>query len=212
MCIFYFFGMEKLLEKINPAIEAATQRKQKGNEALMKSEAVIALHEYTHAMTEIWGAADSLKEYLTTKAITPQEAQRLSQLQKSIDEIRIVLLCNQALASIKLGQFQQAIEFCTTVLSFHSTNQKALFRRGFAKSRCGDLIEAEEDFKRLLAIDPENADALKELRNIKRIRQEPSGGRFCSTSGLSWDSIFKACSGLNRKEKVCEMEMTKIRS
>ena len=204
--------MEKLLEKVNPAIEAATKHKQLGNEALMKSEAVAALHEYTKAMTEIWAAADTLKQYLTTTndAMTSHEAQRLSHLQKSIDEIRIVLLCNQALASIKLGQFHQAIEFCNTVLSFQSTNAKALFRRGFARSRCGDFVEAEDDFERLLVIDPDNADAIKELRNIRRVRQEPS--RICSVSGLSWDSVFKACSGLNRKEKVCEMEMTKIRS
>jgi len=203
--------MEALLtEKINPAVTEATKRKQLGNEALMRTEAVQALYEYTNAMTAVWGAAEALKSYLTTTSLSPAEAQRLSHAQKEIDDLRVVLLCNQALASIKIGNFQQAIDFCNTVLSFQSGNQKALFRRGFARARTGDLVAAEEDFRRVLAIDPDNSEALREIRNIKRTRQEPPS-RFCSTGGFTWDSVFSACSGLNRKQPAAELEMTRIR-
>jgi tetratricopeptide (TPR) repeat protein len=198
------------LLEFNPAVAEATRRKQLGNEALMRTEAVKALHEYTNAMTSIWTAAEALQVYLTSNTISPADAQRLSHTQKDIDDLRVVLLCNQALASIKIGNFQQAIEFCNTVLAFQSGNQKALFRRGFARARTGELVAAEEDYRRILAVDPDNTEALKEIRNLKRIRQEPQA-RYCSQSGFSWDSVLKACAGLNRKEQVVELEMTKIR-
>jgi len=196
--------MQSLLtDKIEPALKAAVRHKELGNEALMRTEAVQALFEYTNAMAEVWKAAEALRGFLTSP-LSPAEAQRLSLKQKEIDDLRVVLLCNQALAAIKLGHFSQSIDFCNTVLAFQAGNQKALFRRGFARVKLGELAAGEEDFRRILAVDPDNSEALREIRGIRRARQEPPP-RVC------WDSWFKACSGF-RKEKSAELELTRLRN
>ena len=71
-------------------------------------------------------------------------------------------------------------------------------------------MAAEDDFKKLLALDPENSEALREIRIIKKTRQEPATQRLCTP--YSWDGLFKSCSGLNRKREESEVELTRLRS
>lgn len=71
-------------------------------------------------------------------------------------ELLNILRLNISQAYLKLNKNSDAIDNCTKVLKEEPDNLKALFRRGVALSKAQDFGKAEEDFKHILKIDPQN--------------------------------------------------------
>ncbi|GMH39680.1 hypothetical protein BSKO_07578 [Bryopsis sp. KO-2023] len=73
---------------------------------------------------------------------------------------------NRAMAFIKLVQFSNAERDCNLALALDSVNAKALLRRGVARKAMNNVAEAKADFEQVLAIEPNNAQARRELRDL----------------------------------------------
>merc|ERR1712037_945704 len=81
---------------------------------------------------------------------------------------RITLYLNIAAAHLRLEHWKEAIEECDKVLKVDGSNFKALFRRAQALSSRGDHEEALYGIKLALAMEPENADALRKLARFEK--------------------------------------------
>lgn len=87
-------------------------------------------------------------------------------------DLRRVCELNKAACMLKLADFTGAIEACTVVLREEQDNVKALFRRGSALLARSDHIEALCDLGRVLELDPANADARKQISEVKVAQRE----------------------------------------
>ena len=63
--------------------------------------------------------------------------------------------------------WQRARTNCTKALELDPKSVKALFRRGKCNAQLGHLEEAKEDLQRVLQLQPENKDAVREMRGLK---------------------------------------------
>lgn len=89
-----------------------------------------------------------------------------------LQELKIPLLLNLSQCKLKQGEFYPVIEHCSTVLSVHPENDKALFRRAKAHVGAWNPAEAQADFEKLLKINPKMEKSisleLKHLEDMKR--------------------------------------------
>jgi len=69
---------------------------------------------------------------------------------------------------VKTGQFRGAIEQTNKALEIDSTNIKALFRKGLAFASLDEWANAEENFNKVLELEPDNKDAKLEIAKMKR--------------------------------------------
>jgi len=97
----------------------------------------------------------------TTTPVTPEEMAQ-------IRELKVAHHCNLAMCHMKHGpKLQKAKENCTKALAIDANNVKARFRRGKCYLQLGELDEAKADLDRVLELEPENKDAVRELRLLK---------------------------------------------
>jgi len=75
---------------------------------------------------------------------------------------------NCAVCMVKTGQFRGAIEQTNKALEIDSTNIKALFRKGLAFASLDEWANAEENFNKVLELEPDNKDAKLEIAKMKR--------------------------------------------
>jgi len=130
------------------AVDAVIEQlKQKGNVAFKEGRYHDAIEHYSAALHK--APAD---------AAAPQLA-----------AVRAVLLSNRAMAHLKRGDFRACEDDCTSCLAADANNVKALLRRGTARAFVGDLAQAYGDFEAVLAIEPQNKDALGELARLRQL-------------------------------------------
>ena len=77
-----------------------------------------------------------------------------------------VYYSNRAMAYLKLGRYTAAEAECDIALQLDVTSVKALLRRGSAQLAQGRLEEARADFQRVLSLEPQNRQALEEVRRL----------------------------------------------
>ena len=63
------------------------------------------------------------------------------------------LLLNRALAANQCGRHTDAVVACTEALTLSPRSVKALFRRGQARARLGDVDDARRDLQRAQQLD-----------------------------------------------------------
>ncbi|XP_034230192.1 AH receptor-interacting protein [Thrips palmi] len=71
-----------------------------------------------------------------------------------LQELKMPLLLNLSQCKLKQGDFYTVIEHCSTVLSVHPDNEKALFRRAKAHMGAWNPSEARSDFEKLVKLNP----------------------------------------------------------
>jgi len=76
---------------------------------------------------------------------------------------------NRAAAYLKLGKNEDAERDCTTVLKLHTSNVKALFRRGQARIALNKVSDAQKDLKEALRLEPANESVKQELENVENL-------------------------------------------
>lgn len=65
-----------------------------------------------------------------------------------INEIEIPVCMNLGLCYLKLGKYHHAINYCSQALDKDDENEKALYRRGVAYMRVGELKRARIDLRK----------------------------------------------------------------
>jgi len=146
-------------------IEKALALKEEGNQRFKEGNyqaAMTAYHQifmYVHGYSSSGGAAG-----MPGKTTTPVTSEEMAQIR----ELKVAHHCNLAMCHMKHGpKYQKAKENCTKALAIDGNNVKALFRRGKCYLQLGELDEAKSDLDRVLALQPENKDAVRELRLLR---------------------------------------------
>jgi len=128
--------------------KAADSIKTIGNEYFKKGDFSVALDKYEKAL-----------RYLTSSS-NPDQATLIS------------LWLNSAMASLKLGQHQKAIDNAKLVLEKDPNNVKALFRRAQAYAATKDYESAKQDLVTAAKIEPSNSDVRKEYERVKKLDED----------------------------------------
>jgi tetratricopeptide (TPR) repeat protein len=92
------------------------------------------------------------------------------------DALVVAVYNNMALCHLKGGQFKKVVDDANRVLALDKDNSKALFRRGSAQLRNGNLDAAERDLERANAVAPDRAtaDALAQLKVARAAQDKKS--------------------------------------
>lgn len=94
--------------------------------------------------------------------------------QDKMSQYELLLELNMAACCLKLEENLKALDHCKIVLNLDPKNTKALYRLGQANRAMGHLDEAKTQFHQVLELDAKNADARKQLQEIKAIEEEQS--------------------------------------
>lgn len=146
-------------------IAKALELKEQGNEAFKQGDyrkAMGAYHEifmYVHGFSE--GAASS--NVMPGGTTVPVSAEQMTQIR----ELKIAHHSNLAICLLKVGNVEKARDNCTKALAIDPSNIKCLFRRGKCYSHLGALDEAKTDLDQVLAQQPDNRDALREMQTLR---------------------------------------------
>ncbi|CAH8475659.1 unnamed protein product [Schistosoma turkestanicum] len=119
--------------------------------------------------------------------------------QKELSAVTVAVQLNLALTYLKLCKSDKCIEFCKKVLDVFSDNEKALFRIGQAHLLRKDHEEAAIYFKKIVARNPNNAAAVKQLHMCEEeIKKAKDMER------RKFRSVFERCkdTGLNDTQKL----------
>lgn len=144
----YIEDSEKVLndeEKLN----AGETIRKVGNDYFVKGEYLKATEKYAKALRY-------LDEVLDTSAI-----------HQSLKDKQVACNSNMAMCFIKLAKWSECKQAASAAIAIDSSNAKALFRRGCAFLETKDYEEARADFKRVLAVEPGNADAAAKLQEVQ---------------------------------------------
>ena len=128
-------------------VEVAESVRQVGNKAFGAQDFASAINKYEKAL-----------RYL--KDAMPNTANAAD-----IDSKKVACFSNSALCFLKQKQFTEAQSAASNAVAIDGKNTKALFRRGQAASGLGHHDMAEADFRRVLEIEPGNADATAHLNH-----------------------------------------------
>lgn len=134
-------------------IEAANERKKRGNESYKKKNWSDATIHYRIGLS-----------YLPAEYAMQVEGKHLDQL----NEIRVPLLVNLSACKMQAEDWNGTIMDTTEALVTGGMNLKALYRRAVARFKLGQTEEAEDDLRRVLEIEPRDPAALKVMREIQQ--------------------------------------------
>jgi peptidylprolyl isomerase len=130
----------------------ALKMKEFGTEAFKMQDYATASHRY----------ADGV-EYITFDG--PHDAFDHEKIEMSDDakQLAVALLNNCAMARMKLGEAEEAIDACNGVLQYDEKNVKALFRRAECELKMRNYAAASASCEKTLELEPGNkaAEALK---------------------------------------------------
>mmetsp|Transcript_21333 Transcript_21333/g.37959 ORF Transcript_21333/g.37959 Transcript_21333/m.37959 type:complete len:570 (-) Transcript_21333:41-1750(-) len=142
--------------------ERAKDHRQQGN-------ALLEAGDYADACTRYDEGLLALARVPADEAQLPRTA-----------ELRLALHLNASLAHLRRGNLRSASDHASGALAIDPYNVKALYRRGCARSRLSEHTgrEAEAksavvDFEKVLEIEPSNAEARKQLKQLRdRLKRE----------------------------------------
>ncbi|CAK7347404.1 unnamed protein product [Dovyalis caffra] len=125
--------------------------------------------------------------------------------QKLVAALRVTCWLNGAACSLKLNDFQGAINLCSKVLDIEFHNIKALYRRAQAFIKTADLVSAEMDIKKALDVDPQNREVKLIQKKLKQLKAE-SNKRDAKLYSNMFAYMEKQSSALTKKLKVEKAE------
>ena len=172
------------MSTINPRgdYEEAVKLKTKGNEAFKKKEYKNALKYYSSIIIHLGMNSRMNISQITNKngKANPYLRSSRTNIQKKIDDLRLICFNNMAAVYLKQEKYENVIEKASRVLDDDYYNKKALFRRGMAYRKLGKLDQARNDLleaartQNLEQVDPAIQRELlllkKDMENIKPTR------------------------------------------
>ncbi|XP_074301366.1 peptidyl-prolyl cis-trans isomerase FKBP62-like [Silene latifolia] len=132
-----------------PSISNIHLAKDRGNSLYREGNFILAARHYTRAL-----------KVVLFLGLPPVHDQPVA------TSLCLSLVLNLAGCELKLSQYNQACCYCTFVLSFDPSNDKALYRRGLAFKHLNLLDKALNDFEHALKFDPQNKDVNRELHYV----------------------------------------------
>lgn len=138
-------------------IEAAKERKERGNESYKKKNWRDACTHYDIGLS-----------YLPPEYVMQVEGNHLDQ----VNQVRIPLLVNLSACKMQTEDWNGVILDTTEALVTGGENLKALYRRALARFKLGQTDEAEEDIRMVLEREPKDPAALKLMRDIQQEREQ----------------------------------------
>jgi len=101
---------------------------------------------------------------------------------------RAIILKNRAACYLRLNEYSSALCDCTDSLQISPGDSKALYRRAQAHEGRGSFMEALQDIKQLLVVEPKNKEANEMARKLTvTIRKKQD--MFQSTEGIIGEMI-----------------------
>ena len=109
--------------------------------------------------------------------------------------LKVPCLSNIAACKIKTKEWRSVIENSNKVLEIDSNNVKAYFRRGQAYGELDEWEQAKTDLKKVFDLDPNNADAKKEMARLtKKIND------YNAKDKKRYQNMFARMSAMESKE------------
>eukprot|EP00123_Amoebidium_parasiticum_P020417 comp4955_c0_seq1/m.1048 comp4955_c0_seq1/g.1048 ORF comp4955_c0_seq1/g.1048 comp4955_c0_seq1/m.1048 type:complete len:461 (-) comp4955_c0_seq1:324-1706(-) len=140
--------------------EAVPKLREEGNNLYRSGDYQRAFKSYGLALSYLDRLATERDSFISS------DAERVKD--EKAKALRLPVLLNHAACALKLSLWDAAIDSTTSALSLDAKNTKALFRRAQAQAAKGwDIEKATEDLKVLLAVEPANGEARKELARVE---------------------------------------------
>eukprot|EP00924_Labyrinthula_sp_SR-Ha-C_P016950 snap_masked-scaffold_6-processed-gene-19.1-mRNA-1 protein AED:1.00 eAED:1.00 QI:0/-1/0/0/-1/1/1/0/554 len=145
------------------------ESKELGNKSFLKNtdaDNKEALKQYNKGLSNIEKVEDE------------KEVKQKPELNDKLENLRISLWLNKAAVCNRLGEYKYSRTACTEVLGRSPAyvkkphKIKALLRRGQAQMSTGNLTDAKNDFLSVYELDQKNKEAVKKLKELKKIFQE----------------------------------------
>jgi tetratricopeptide (TPR) repeat protein len=95
------------------------------------------------------------------------------------EKYRPMALVNQAMGLIELDRYDDAAELLAAALKGNPDNMRALFQQARVLIRKGELDQAEQNIRRVLAVYPRDRLSLQQLGELCKIRHDFAGAREC---------------------------------
>eukprot|EP00930_Biecheleria_cincta_P047224 TRINITY_DN32687_c0_g1_i1.p1 TRINITY_DN32687_c0_g1~~TRINITY_DN32687_c0_g1_i1.p1 ORF type:complete len:1539 (-),score=385.40 TRINITY_DN32687_c0_g1_i1:509-5125(-) len=165
-------------EKASVRLRVAQECKDRGNEHLKKGELEDAVTLYQRGIRSIQPLLDAKDGDIDKTSETILE----DDVFHGAISAEVSLQLNLALACLKKDDFWGALEAAGKVLERQPGNVKALYRRGLAFAKLGEIRNAAADFQECLEKGP-NPDALRELRLIRASAEESTSRNAGKTKG-----------------------------
>ena len=89
---------------------------------------------------------------------------------RAAKKVKMACWNNEAQCGLKTQQFGAAKKCCDKVLELDSQNLKALYRRAQSYIATRDYLEASQDLKNALLIDPECREAKLEMKRLLKLQ------------------------------------------
>lgn len=140
--------------------ETALKYKETGVRLYKESRYVDAFHNFSKAC----------KILITLEPIPDLELDKT--LESNIESLRIILYNNLAGCHLVRENFEFVIDLCDKVLAKDENNVKALYRRGVAYGRLGNIEKSVPDLKKVITIEPHNAAAKEQFAIYNKKWQE----------------------------------------
>lgn len=153
-------------EQLLPRI---VELKDAGNALFKSDDAKAAIAKYEDAIKQM-AAADINRETIHAGRARMAGA----------NEALLSLHNNAAAAQLRLEQWEAAASSASAALGLDPTNSKALFRRGVARNKLGQLASAHDDLKAACRADPKNRTARAELAAVQAAVKAQRGGERAS--------------------------------
>jgi len=144
LCLATLEGHERL--------DYAKGRKDAGGRYFKRAKYESALERYSLASEMLQHRDDIKDNTLWTQA----------------QEVKSACELNAAACLLKMEKWRDAEAVCNAILRANPSNEKALFRRGKALLSLGDGDRAEKDLKKILEVNPNNAEAKQLLQQAKK--------------------------------------------
>lgn len=152
---------------------AALRLKDKGNEQFKANDCPAAKISYEDGL-------EALADHREAKALEALPAASSAELTAML----ITLYNNLSMVSVKQENWYKAISYANHTLKLDALSVKALYRRGLAHARIGDIDEAKADLSKCLQLEPTNTAAKKELVDLARSSKEVSARQKTSFGGI----------------------------
>ncbi|XP_006013324.1 AH receptor-interacting protein [Latimeria chalumnae] len=142
-----------------------------------KFQAVPLMHEEGNALYKEGQVEEAAKKYYEAiaclKNLQMKEKPGHPEWMK-LDQMITPLLLNYCQCKLTMEQYYEVLEHCSSIINKYETNVKAFFKRGKAHAAVWNQKEAQNDFARVLALDPSLGPVVaKELKILEdRIREK----------------------------------------
>ena len=130
----------------DPTIEAGSKEKDKGNRLYLEQRYGESIAAYTRGLDVLYGKQ-------------AQECDATAALQS----LKSLLYSNRAMAHLKLQNWDLADADASSCLDLDPTAVKGYLRRGVAKREQHRYADAVRDFEKVLQLDPNSKDGIKQL-------------------------------------------------